>query len=419
MEIIDMPKLSDTMTVGTVVRWLKKEGDVVAPGDMLAEIETDKATMELENFSKGTLLKQYVQVGDQIPIGAALCAIGKPGEAIPDAPAKVEDKKAVEAIPAPDSLKVENSVVSLGSVLSSNLPLIDNSRIKASPLAKKIAQKEQVSLNQLLGTGPGGRIIKADILAYLSAGGSHAMDFSANTGYQPQLMDKVVPVSGLRSTIARRLVESKVKNPHFYLEVEVDVAGLEDLRKSLNHFFAENAQNSLKLTINDLILRATALALAQVPAVNASWNETVIQQHGGVHLAFGVAIEDGLVTPVIRDAHKKSLQTISMEAKALVGKARAKKLKPDEMNGSTFTVTNLGMFGISSFYGIINPPNAGILSVGGTFKKPIVNERDEIVVGQRMLVGFSGDHRVIDGAVGAQFLGKLKYFLESPALLVL
>lgn len=413
-----MPKLSDTMTVGTLVRWLKKEGEAVVPGDMLAEVETDKATMELENFSKGVLLKHYIQEGEQVPIGAPLCAVGKAGETAPDkAPEAAQAPvTATAAIPAPAPVPV----VVAPAATTPLAPATSQERIKASPLAKKVAITEGIALQGITGTGPAGRIIRADVLAALEKGvkGGSTLNLSGAT-YSPKIEAKTFPVTALRGAIARRLTESKLQNPHFYLEIEVDAAPMETMRQTLNAFFAEHTSGETKLTVNDIILRATALALAQVPGVNASWQDTTIAQHGHVHLSFGVAIEDGLLTPVIREAETKSLRQISAEAKALIAKARAKKLKPDEMSGSTFTVTNLGMFGITSFHGIINPPNAGILSVGGTFKKPVVNERDEIVIGHRMIVGFSGDHRVVDGALGAQFLGKLKEFLEKPSILML
>jgi pyruvate dehydrogenase E2 component (dihydrolipoamide acetyltransferase) len=224
----------------------------------------------------------------------------------------------------------------------------------------------------------------------------------------------------MRATIARRLVESKNTVPHFYLEVEVDAAPLLALRETLNKRLAESAAEAgLKLSVNDFILKASAEALRRVPAVNASWAGTSIRQHSAVHLAFGVALEDGLVTPVIRDAHSKSLRDIAVDAKALIAKARSKKLSPAEMSGSTFTVTNLGMFGVTGFYGIINTPNAAILSVGATIKKPVVDAHDRVVIGQRMAIGLSGDHRVVDGANGAQFLQALKQILEEPTLILI
>jgi pyruvate dehydrogenase E2 component (dihydrolipoamide acetyltransferase) len=224
----------------------------------------------------------------------------------------------------------------------------------------------------------------------------------------------------MRATIARRLVESKNTVPHFYLEVEVDAAPLLAMRETLNKRLAEaGGESALKLSVNDFILKASAEALRKIPAVNASWAGTSIRQHSAVHLAFGVALEDGLVTPVIRDAHSKSLKEIALDAKALISKARAKKLSPAEMSGSTFTVTNLGMYGVTGFFGIINTPNAAILSVGATIKKPVVDASDRIVMGQRMIIGLSGDHRVVDGANGAQFLQALKQVLEAPTSILI
>lgn len=401
--IIDMPKLSDTMTVGTLVNWLKKEGDAVSPGDMLAEVETDKATMELENFDEGILLKQYVKVGEQVPIGAPIAAVGKKGEIAPEAPVS-QTKKASES-----SKKTEETkIVDLNPTEAFNL---NNERIKASPLARKIAASQELSLQGLLGTGPGGRIVKADILSAIEKGSS-TQEPSMNYG-GAIAKDEKIPVSNMRRTIAAHLVQSKTHIPHFYLDIEIDASPLIDLRAALN----KSANELIKLTVNDFILKASTEALRRVPRVNCSWNGDTIQQYGAVNLAFGVAIDDGLVTPVIRNAHTKSLRQISVEAKALVEKARNKKLSPNEMSSHTFTVTNLGMFGINSFFGIINPPDAGILSVGATIKKPIVDMHGNITIGHRMNIGFSGDHRVVDGATGAAFLAALKEIIETPALM--
>jgi pyruvate dehydrogenase E2 component (dihydrolipoamide acetyltransferase) len=233
--------------------------------------------------------------------------------------------------------------------------------------------------------------------------------------------DGKVSISNMRSAIARRLFESKTQIPHFYTEIEIDAGPLTDLREGLNAALGElpPEKGGIKFTVNDFILKASVEALRRVPGVNCSWMNDHIQRHGRVHLAFGVALEDGLVTPVIKHADSKTLRQLSTEAKELIGKARAKKLKPDEMTGSTFTVTNLGMYGVTGFYGIINPPNAAILSVGATLKKPVVDEYDRVVPGRRMMIGISGDHRVIDGAIAAQFLQALKALLETPALLLL
>lgn len=419
--IIDMPKLSDTMTEGTLVNWLKNEGDKVSSGDMLAEVETDKATMELENFEEGILLKQYVSVGSQVPVGSPICAIGKEGEAVPDAPAPATQEAATPAATEPQPATPAVAPVATPAATPVTAPMVASvdGRIKASPLAKKIAAEKGVALAGLQGSGPGGRIVKADVLNAPVGGSVISAGQTMLAGPVAQEMSQ--PISNMRSTIARRLVESKTQIPHFYLNIEVDAEPLAKTRAALNAKLADvpAEQGGTKLTVNDFILKATVDALRKAPGVNASWMGTTIQQHGAVHLSFGVAIEEGLVTPVIRDAHNKSLMQISAEAKALVKKARAKKLKPEEMTGSTFTVTNLGMFGVSNFYGIINPPNAGILSVGATEKRPVINEHGEMVIGQRMSIGFSGDHRVVDGATAAIFLQSLKNVLETPAVMLL
>jgi pyruvate dehydrogenase E2 component (dihydrolipoamide acetyltransferase) len=443
-EIIEMPKLSDTMTVGTLVKWLKKEGDKVAPGDLLCEVETDKATMEVENFAAGVLLKHYVAAGAQVPIGAPMCAIGKAGEAAPAAPtiapkaaapaaskapeAKEQAAKPTVSAPKPETKnpKLETTVPQPAAAPAPAAPATSGARVKASPLAKKLAEEKGVSLSGISGSGPGGRIVRADVLAAASqpkaapaSSGSSASAVTALTG--PIGVDETVAVSNMRATIARRLLESTTGIPHFYVEIEIDAGPLADLREGLNAALGDlpAEKGGGKFTVNDFILKASVEALRRVPAVNSSWMGDTIQRHGRVHLAFGVALEDGLLTPVIRDADSKSLRQISAEAKALIAKARSKKLAPAEMSGSTFTVTNLGMFGVTGFYGIINPPNAGILSVGATITKPVVDARGQIVAGRRMIIGISGDHRVIDGAAAAQYLAALKSVLETPALLLL
>lgn len=444
-EIIEMPKLSDTMSTGTLVKWLKQEGDPVTAGDMLCEVETDKATMEVENFAEGVILKQYVAEGGQIPVGSPMCAIGKKGEAVPEveaAPAK-DDKPSKEsqsdkpkskgkaseakreAQAAEDAAAAEDKSATASAESDSDDDSSDSSgRLKASPLARKLAREKKINLTSIKGTGPGGRILRDDVLGYEKSGSKETTgsDKKPSAPATPAFTgeDKKIPVSNMRGAIARRLVESKTTIPHFYLETEIDAAPLLQLRQSVNQHLGElpPEQGGIKLTVNDYILKATAEALRRVPAVNASWMNDHILQHGSVHLAFGVAIDDGLITPVIRDAQNKSLRHIGSEAKALIAKARARKLKPEEFTGSTFTVTNLGMFGINRFYGIVNPPNAGILSVGATVTKAVVDAKGQIVPGQRMSIGFSGDHRVVDGAAGAQFLQALKAILETPALML-
>lgn len=436
-EIIEMPKLSDTMTTGTLVKWLKKEGETVENGDKLAEVETDKATMELENFDDGVILKQYVSEGDQVEIGAPVCAIGEKGEEPPEVEGggasgspeedsaddgKKEAGEDEKAAAEPTQKQTEETEAAE-----------DGDRIKASPLARVVAKDKGIDLSKVKGSGPRGRIVKADVVqaaasgtAASTAGGGVKEIAAPPTAQAAPVGAAGFPegseqkLSGMRSTIAKRLLESKTTIPHFYLEIEVDAAPLMALRKSVNEGLADLPPEAggMKFSVNDLILKASSEALRRVPEVNASFAETKIVRHGAVHLAFAVAVDEGLVTPVIRDAHAKSLRRISSEAKELAGKAKNKKLTPDEMSGSTFTVTNLGMYGINAFFGIINPPNAAILSVGGTVTKPVVDSNGQIVVGHRMNIGISADHRVVDGAVGARYLAALKEIIEAPALML-
>ena len=423
--LIDMPKLSDTMTVGTLVKWLKNEGDPVASGDMIAEVETDKATMEVECFDDGVLIKQYCGVGDEVAVGGAIAAVGEAGEEAPAAekstPAVVtpEPEAAEAPTPAPAAPEPALEIVPTPVIPATTT----GSRIKASPLAKKIAAEKGIDLATIHGSGPSGRIVKADVEnAQPGAATPAAAQATSPDPVEPAatLEALEIPVSNMRKSIGKALVASKTQAPHFYLQIEVNGAPLAALRKELNSKLANlpPEHGGTKFSVNDLTLKAAAEAVRRVPAINRSWEGDSIKQHPNVHLAFGVAIDDGLVTPVIRAAETKGLREIGAEAKVLIKKARSKKLTPNEMSGSTLTVTNLGMFGISDFYGIINPNNAAILSIGATIKKPVVNENDEIVVGQVMKIGLSGDHRTIDGAVGAKYLQALKEILESPSIML-
>ncbi len=443
-QIIDMPKLSDTMTVGTLAKWLKQEGDAVKSGDMLAEIETDKATMELESFFEGILLKQFVKVGSQVPIGAPLCAVGEKGEKVeapvappvpvaarkPDSgksviaakPPETRSQAAVVAPTAPAAKSVSPSPVSgIGSPVSDSVV----GPVRISPLARKLAAGKGLDYSRLQGSGPGGRIVRADILAAELAGpaaGGALAGAPSLLAKGPIQNDEVIPVSNMRATIARRLVESKTQIPHFYAEVEIDAEPLLAVRAQLNSGLEKDG---VKLSVNDFILKASAEALRVVPAVNCSWEEAPstgsgqagIRHHAAAHVSFAVAIEDGLITPVIRDTHLKTLFQISTEARELAGLAKAKKLKPGQFTGGTFCLSNLGMMGIERFTAIINPPNAAILAIGAIVKKPVVKD-DRIVIGQRMSLFLSCDHRVVDGATGARYLAALKELLEKPALLL-
>ena len=441
-QIIDMPKLSDTMTVGTLVKWLKKEGDAVKSGDMLAEVETDKATMELESFFDGTLLKLFAPAGSQVAIGAPLCAIGKPGEkveapAAPAAPAAAPaPAPAAKAAPAAPAVAQAPTPAPTPAPAAGPAPAPaaasePGTRIRISPLARKLAEEKGIDFSRVTGSGPRGRIVRADIIAAAknppapapaAAGKSAAPKGGVDVWPWRSVFDKnpiqaesTAALSNMRATIARRLVESKTTIPHFYLEIEVDAGPLNALRTTLN---AGLTKDGVRLSVNDFVLKASAAALRAVPSVNSSWDAAGIKSLGSVHVSFAVAIEDGLITPVIKDTDKKTVFQISTEAKDLGKRAKEKKLAPAEFMGGTFCVSNLGMMGIERFSAIINPPNSAILAVGATVKKPVV-KNNEIVIGERMSLTLSCDHRVVDGALGAKFLNALKDHLESPSLLLL
>lgn len=425
--IIEMPKLSDTMTVGTVVKWHKQVGDKVSNGDILAEVETDKATMELENFDDGVLLQLLANEGDEVEIGKPLAVVGEQGEQLPvfeDSPseantAKTEtDKINKPELSAEKTSKEEKSTPSLSTDI--NAAKEPTGRILASPLAKKIAKEKNIDLSKIKGSGPHGRITKKDL------GDDFPSVLASNQDTAPSLstcllQSKKIPISKMRSVIAKRLLESKTTIPHFYLQKEINSEPLGLARQSINRRLESltNETATEKVSINDLILLACASAIPLVPEINTSWGENEIIFHGDVHLAFGVAVDDGLVTPVIRKADTLNLKNLSKEAKSLIHKSRNKKLTPDEMSGSTFTVTNLGMFGIDFFSGIINPPNAAILSVGASVPKAVIGKDGSIRSGETMKLGLSCDHRLVDGAVGARFLQTLAGLLENPASLLI
>jgi pyruvate dehydrogenase E2 component (dihydrolipoamide acetyltransferase) len=427
--IIEMPKLSDTMTVGTVVKWHKHVGDKVFNGDILAEVETDKATMELENFDDGVLLQLLAEEGEEVEIGKPLAVVGEEGEPLPileGPPSATEEIKSVNT--KTDKLKESENAVSKNIPTPSSVDLItpevSTQRILASPLAKKIAKEKNLDLSKIKGSGPRGRITKKDLIdpaPLVLAPNPEASILPRSSFLSSSLLEsKSIPVSKMRSVIAKRLLESKNTIPHFYLQKEFNAEPLGLARESINQRLAEAKRQATpeKVSINDLILFACASAIPQVPEINTSWGDNEIIFHGQVHLAFGVAVDDGLVTPVIRNAETLDLKSLSMEAKLLINKSRTKKLNPDEMSGSTFTVTNLGMFGIDFFNGIINPPNAAILSVGASVPKAVISKDGSIRSGQTMTLGLSCDHRLVDGAVGARFLQVLAEILENPASLL-
>ena len=427
---IEMPKLSDTMTEGTVVKWIKKVGDTIAVGDILAEVETDKATMEMEAFDEGVLAEIYVQDGGKVQVGQKLAILVAKGEKLrPDGtaspPANKAETTAPDAPEAPAEGKTAAAAPTQRNSESAPEEYKGDNRIKASPLAKKVATEMGVDLGSVQGSGPGGRIVRDDVVAAAQAPAPKKEAPSQPTApvapkvpaFVPALEDKKIPLSGMRKTIAARLFESKTTIPHFYLQAEIDAEPLATLRHAVNA--AAEPAGLGKLTVNDFILKATAVAATRVPLANAAFAGDSIIQFAGVQLACAVAVEEGLVTPVIREAQKKSISQISAAVKDLAARARSKKLKPEEYQGGTITVSNLGSYGVEQFYAIINPPQSVIVSVGAIVKKPVLNAAGQIVPGQRIVLGLSCDHRVVDGAVGAQFLAELKRFLETPTLLLL
>lgn len=450
---IEMPKLSDTMSVGTVVKWHKNVGEQVSNGDTLAEIETDKATMELENFDDGVLLKILVNEGEEAPIGSPLAIVGEEGEVISETKDAVSANDNQIAVLPEDSEDQTNSeekehqeILVQTEEDSPTLPIesdLENNkgdnvepsteRIFVSPLARKIASEKNIDLSKVVGSGPSGRIIKKDILGtepetktvpIKTEPSANKTEAPTSSMSQPSglLVSKSVPLSGMRSVIARRLSESKSTIPHFYLQREINIDSLLEARIAINLNSEKQAKLSnsefLKISVNDLILKACAESLKWHPEINSSWGQDEIIFHEKVELAFGVAVDGGLLTPIIREADRLSLSEISREAKSLISLARDKKLSPDAMSGSTFTVTNLGMYGIDFFSGIINPPNAAILSVGASIQKPIVDKNGQIVVGRTLTLGLSCDHRLVDGAMGASFLGTLSNNLENPSCML-
>lgn len=413
MPDITMPKLSDTMLEGTLVKWLKKVGDKIEVGDVIAEVETDKATMEMEAFEDGVLAEIVIPEGGVVKVGEKIAALdGGSSKAPAKSASKKETPAPAVAAPAPSSLSP--------TAPKPRAAAADGARVKASPLAKKIAAERGVDLGAVVGTGPGGRIVAADVPEKGAASAPSAPPASrASAPAIPVIStasDKRTALSGMRRTIAERLLASKTQIPHFYLSLEIDAGPLARLRKDINA--AAEATNTPKVTVNDFVLLATARAAAAHPAVNSAFAGDAIVEFASVQLSVAIAVEDGLITPVIRDAQKLSLREISAAVKDLAVRARAKKLKPEEYQGGTITVSNLGAYGVESFYAIINPPQAAILAVGAIVKKPVVNAQDQVVVGQRMTIALSGDHRVVDGAAGAEFLATLRKSLESPASLL-
>jgi len=447
MPEIQMPKLSDTMTEGTLVAWKKKKGDKVSAGEVLAEIETDKATMEWEAPEDGMLTEIYVEEGGKVNVGDKIAFIGGEDEEAPkeEAPAKKEEKKPEEAKAtkkepekkeekkkpeereekASTAEKKEEKEVGKKSEaeVEKPAPKIDKgeeARVKASPVARRIAAELGVDLSSVNGTGPEGRVTETDVRSAAKSKTTSAPQKPAAVA-KPASTVKAgegarIQLSGMRKIIAQRLVESLGPVPHFYLNIDIDAGPLMAAREELKS--AGEDADAAKITVNDFVLKAAVQAAVKVPRVNASFDGDTILQYADVDLGIAVAIEDGLLTPVIRAAQNKSLREISELAKDLAHRARNKRMKPEEFQGGTFTVSNLGGMGIDSFFAIINPPQGFILSVGLITKTAVVDDSDQIVVGHRMNLGMSCDHRVIDGALGAEYLKELRHLLENPALLL-
>lgn len=414
---VEMPKLSDTMEEGVIAKWNVKEGDKVESGDIIAEVETDKATMEVEVFDAGTILKILAQEGDSVPLGNTMAVIGEEGEDISGILEETQDGSASsgekeqkkESTSDKDSKDKEQPADPVFGDLEQNgsgqqekaAADSGDGRIKASPLARKMAEEKGIQLAKVSGSGPEGRIIKKDIESYEPAQAAPAMTPQASKE------DKEHRVSQMRKTIAKRLAESKFTNPHYYETIDIDMEPVFKARKKLND------AGDVKISFNDIVVKACAMALRRHPAINSSWKGDTILEHGDVNVAFAVAIDEGLVTPVIRQTDQKGLAQISSESKELAELARDRKLQPEQMEGSTFTISNLGMFGIEEFTAIINPPNACILAVGTIRDVPVV-EDGEVVPGKRMKVTLSSDHRIVDGATAAKFLSTLRSLLENP-----
>ena len=420
-EIIRMPKLSDTMTEGVVAEWHKKVGEEVESGELLAEIETDKATMEFESFQDGVLLHIGVEKGGTAPVDSVLCILGDEGEDFAELLASADAAEAPDpqeeapapaptpapspvaaAAPAPAPAPAPAAAPTPSTAAPAPAPAVVNERVKASPLATRLAEERGLSLSLIPGSGEGGRIVKRDVEAFVGGASSAANAVERYTE---------VGVSQMRKTIARRLAESKFTAPHFYLSVTIDMGAAMTARKAIND------RGPHRVSFNDMVVKAVAIALKNHPAVNSSWLDDRIRYNEHVHIGVAVAVEDGLLVPVVRHANAKTFGEIGTEVRDFAQKAKDKKLQPSDWEGNTFTISNLGMFGIEDFTAIINPPDACILAVGGIQNVPVVKD-GAVVPGHTMKVTLSCDHRVVDGATGAAFLNEVKQNLENPVLML-
>ncbi|MCX6353159.1 MAG: pyruvate dehydrogenase complex dihydrolipoamide acetyltransferase [Bacteroidetes bacterium] len=413
-EVLKMPRMSDTMTEGVIVSWLKKVGDKVKAGDILAEVETDKATMELENYTDGFLLHIGVQEGQSVAVNGVIAVVGKEGEdyktllaqETANAPAVVAEAKAepvAQAAPAAPSATIPQPVAAPVAIANSDT----DSRVKSSPLAKKIALEKGIAINAVAGSGDNGRIVKRDVENFINSGGTAVTKTVASTTPSVQGSFEDVPVSQMRKTIARRLSESKFTAPHFYLTIDINMGRAIEARTTVNNFLGA------KVSFNDIVIKAVAAALKKHTKVNASWLGDKIRYYNYVNIGVAIAVDEGLVVPVVRNADLKGLAELSTEVRAFADKSKTKKLQPTDFEGNTFTISNLGMFGIDEFTAIINPPDACIMAVG-SIRETVIVENGEMKPGKMMKVTLSCDHRVVDGVTGAQFLQTFKQYLEEP-----
>lgn len=431
-EIVRMPKLSDTMTEGVVAEWHKEVGDQVDSGDVLAEIETDKATMEFESFQDGVLLHKGVEKGEAVPVDSLLAILGEEGEDISDLlegekdggasqsdEPEEEDKESQEEEGSEESESTEDresekdengsekeTEESERRDAAATSRSDGDERVKASPLARKMAEEKGIDIADVQGSGEGGRIVKRDIENFKPKEKTRAATATGEESYREE------SVSQMRKTIAKRLAESKYSAPHFYLTIELDMENAMAARKAINAAIEPD-----KISINDLVIKAAAAALEKHPQVNASWMGDKIRYNEHIHMGVAVAVDEGLLVPVVRFANTKSMKAINAEVRDLAGKARDKKLQPKDWEGNTFTISNLGMFGIEEFTAIINPPDSAILAIGTIVEKPVV-KNGEIVIGHTMKVTMSCDHRIVDGAVGSEFLRTFRKYMENPVMIL-
>jgi pyruvate dehydrogenase E2 component (dihydrolipoamide acetyltransferase) len=424
MADIIMPKMGDAMTEGKVVRWYKESGDVVKKGEPLLEIETDKVNLDLEAEQDGTLGDVAADAGQMVEVGGVLATILGEGEkAAPKAAAAPASEPARRAIDKKDSIKKSTGeyaeaidmkaprIDRTAAASNAVVPQDDGGRKRSSPLARKMAREMGVSLEQVQGSGPSGRIVASDIKNFKPAAAPQKTKAPSLPPIQ-KLETREIPLTAMRRTIAKRLAESTGPIPHFYLTADYDVTNLLSLREQLNEI------EGIKTSVNDFVVRAAALALRHHPNVNASWGDEAITQHGEIHIGIAVSTPEGLITPVVRNADQKSVTDISNEVRALADKAKNRKLTPNDYQGSTFTISNLGAWGIEQFTAIINPPNVAILAIGAASAQPVVIDR-QVVMRDRMKVTMSCDHRVVDGALGAEYLRTLRTYIEQPVRLVL